>query len=100
MYDDYYYYWYCHSLFVILLSFFSFTILLFAFLAPFSLGKKEKRRGEDITYLFIYSVLVVRCLLDFGSLFLVLILYLGKMAADLLAVDRHRLYRRCRLGLS
>jgi hypothetical protein len=51
-------------------------------------------------YLLMGSVLVVHVLLDFGSLFLVVILHLGMLAAVLLADYRHRLYRRCRLHVS
>jgi hypothetical protein len=53
-------------------------------------GKEKK--GEEREYvciclsILIYSVLVVQILLDFGSLFVVLILHLGRLAA-VLVVD-------------
>jgi hypothetical protein len=61
--------------------------------------KKEKVGGNSLS-LFIYFVLVVLILLDFGSLFLVLIPHLNMLAADLLAGYRQRLYKRCRLVVS
>jgi hypothetical protein len=60
------------------------------------LSKKEK--GEES--LFIYSVLVVQLLMDFGSLFVVFVLNLYMLSADLLADYRLGLYRMYRPSLS